>query len=84
MRFNPFTAVDETQLLVNLNDLLHFTDKEVLHRGVTNIPLSKQASIPYKLENITINNFLNYPISLKVNKVLKTESHITGSNWQIS
>ena len=61
MRFNPFTAVDETQLLVNLNDLLHFTDKEVLYRGVTNIPLSKQASIPYKLENILIFLIILYP-----------------------
>ena len=46
---------------------------------ISNIPWSKQASIPYKAPNIPIINFAKYSISLKVTKMLNTISYIPGS-----
>ena len=49
---------------------------------ISQIPGSKQASIPYKLANIPIINFPKYSISLKVAQILNTVSYIPGSKME--
>ena len=51
---------------------------------ISHIPLSKQASIPYKLANIPLINFPKYSISLKVTQILNTYPISLEVKWKVS